>query len=135
MDLLLWPVMRGSVPGTGPFGETPFCPAGIFPKTFSPISTDVAVDAENETGIVGSGGSMPPSWGGGKYKISAEMKLLSGNQEVDKTNNSKEIEINVPFAVMTDVITIMITGAKYMGACSSTKNVTLLSAKIAGNGY
>jgi len=122
------------VPSTGPFGETPSCPAGTFPKTWAPISTDLKAGEGTETGIVGLS-SMPPSWGGGKYKITAEAKLMSGDQEPDKANNKTVLEINVPWAVLTDISWMQVTGQNYKGVCSEKKNATVVTGKISGNGY
>lgn len=124
------------VPGTGPFGQTPTCPEGIFPKTM-PYSTGMAAGEASQTGIVGGSCNMPPKWGGGKYRITAKA-FLNGNSydELEKTdNNQKTLEIEVPWAKLTDVLFMTVEGNNYQGECSSKKNATILNAKIAGNGY
>jgi hypothetical protein len=98
----------------------------------SPVFLDLVPGQETSTGIVGTG-TMPPSWEGGKYRITARTKLTM--YEADETNNVKELEIDVPWAKLTDVLTIMLEGTKYKGECSASKNVEILKGKIAGNGY
>ena len=124
------------VPGTGPFGQTPTCPEGIFPKTM-PYSTGMAAGEASQTGIVGGSCNMPPKWGGGKYRITAKAFLNGGSSdELGKTdNNQKTLEIEVPWAKLTDVLFLTVEGNHYQGECSSKKNATILNAKIAGNGY
>ncbi len=123
------------IPGTGPFGGTPSCPAGTFPKTWAPISTNLVAGEATETGIVAGSNNMPPSWGGGKYKITAEAKLMSGDTEPDTTNNKTVLEINVPWAAMTDISWMNATGQNYKGVCSEKQNATIVTGKISGNGY
>ena len=124
------------VSGTGPFGQTPTCPEGIFPKTM-PFSSGMAAGESGQTGVVGGSCNMPPKWEGGKYQITAEA-ILNGNSydELGKTdNNKKTLEIEVPWAKLTDVPFMSVTGNNYQGECSSSKNTIFLEAKIAGNGY
>lgn len=128
------------VAGTGPFGQTPLCPEGIFPKTW-PFSSSLAPGEATGTGIVGASGSMPPKWGGGKYRITAEAELADNASEsgpyheYELTNNQKVLEIEVAWAKLTDVQFMTVEGINYQGECSSQKNATILNAKIAGNGY
>jgi hypothetical protein len=80
---------------------------------------------------------MPPKWGGGKYRITAKAFLKGSDyDELGKTdNNQKTLEIEVPWAKLTDVPFMSVTGSNYKGECSAKKNITFLEAKIAGNGY
>jgi hypothetical protein len=123
------------VPGTGPFGEPPICPSGIFPKSVSPVNLDLAAGQGNETGIISPSDTMPAAWGGGKYKLTAEAKLLSGDHEFDETNNKKVLEINVPWKPLTDILAMTVTGHNYKGVCSDKVNTIILDLKIMGNGY
>lgn len=123
------------IPGTGPFGEKPSCPSGIFPKTWAPIKLDLAAGEATETGMVAGSNNMPPSWGGGKYKLTAEAKLMSGDTEPDTTNNKTVLDIDVPWAVLTDISWMNATGQNYKGICSDKQNATIVNGKISGNGY
>lgn len=123
------------IPGTGPFGGTPSCPSGVFPRIWAPISTNLVAGEGTETGIVAGSNNMPPSWGGGKYKITAEAKLMSGDTEPDIANNKTVLEINVPWAVLTDISWMNATGQNYKGICSEKQNATIAIGKISGNGY
>jgi hypothetical protein len=118
---------------TGPFGETPSCPAGFFPKTFAPTSTNLAPGEATETGI--DAGSSNPVWGGGKYKITAEAKLMNGDAEPDTANNTTVLETNVPWAALTDISWMNATGQNYKGICSAQQSATIVTGKISGNGY
>lgn len=124
------------VPGTAPFGQTPSCPEGIFPKTM-PFSSGMAAGEAGQTGVIGGSCNMPPKWGGGKYRITAQASLNGGSSdELGKTdNNQKTLEIEVPWVKLTDVLFMTVEGNKYKGACSANKNTTILNGKIAGNGY
>lgn len=126
------------VPGTGPFGQTPTCPE-VFPKTM-PFSSSMVAGEASQTGIVVGSCNMPPKWGGGKYRITAEAALdgsvYASSAELGKTdNNQKTLEIEVPWAKLTDVLFMTVEGNNYKGECSSKKDATILNAKITGNGY
>jgi hypothetical protein len=119
------------LPNTGPFGKTPSCPVGFFPKT---LSADLAPGVETETGI--DAGSSNPVWEGGKYKITAEAKLMSNSdEEPDITNNKTVLEINVPWATLTDISWMNATGQNYKGICSGQQSAMIVTGKISGNGY
>jgi hypothetical protein len=118
------------LPNTGPFGKTPSCPVGFFPKT---LSADLAPGVVTETGI--DAGSSNPVWEGGKYKITAEAKLLNGGEEPDTTNNTTVLEINVPWATLTDISWMNATGQNYKGVCSGQQSATIVTGNISGNGY
>jgi hypothetical protein len=121
------------LPNTGPFGKTPSCPGGFFPKTFPQISSDLAAGAETITGI--DDGSSNPSWEGGKYKITADVKLMNGDGEADTANNTTVLEINVPWATLTDISWMNAAGQNYKGICSGQQGATIATGKISGNGY
>jgi hypothetical protein len=52
---------------------------------------------------------MPPKWGGGKYRITAEAELADNASETgpyheyEVTNNKKVLETEVAWAKLTDV--------------------------------
>ncbi len=123
------------VAGSGPMGATPVCPWQFFNQlqAIGQNLHDLPVGATKYLEIIS--GNISERLGGGKYKITAVAKQLGNAKDFNAANNKKEILINVPFATLTDVDWMQVTGHDYAGPCSANNQVDIIDGKISGNGY